>query len=93
MAQTGIERLVLGLSGGLDSTLALLVAVRTFDLLGLDRKGILSFSMPGFGTSASTRGNAERLAAACGVSFEEIGIRTAAGSTSATSATTSASRT
>jgi len=74
MAQTGIERLLLGLSGGLDSTLALLVAVRTFDLLGLDRKGILTFSMPGFGTSARTRGNAERLATASGVSFEEIGI-------------------
>ena len=74
MAQTGIRNIVLGLSGGLDSTLALLVAVRTFDLLALDRQGILAFSMPGFGTTARTRGNAERLAAACGVSFQEIGI-------------------
>ena len=74
MSHTGIEHLVLGLSGGLDSTLALLVAVQTFDLLRLDRRGIFTFSMPGFGTTERTRVNAERLATACGVSFEQIGI-------------------
>ena len=74
MSHTGIERLVLGLSGGLDSTLALLVAVRAFDVLQLTRDGIFAFTMPGFGTSSRTRGNAERLARACGVSLQEIDI-------------------
>jgi NAD+ synthase (glutamine-hydrolysing) len=74
MSQTGISRLVVGLSGGLDSTLALLVAVRAFDVLQLPRDGIHAFTMPGFGTTSRTRGNAERLARACGVSFGEIDI-------------------
>ncbi len=74
MSHTGIERLVLGLSGGLDSTLALLVAVRAFDVRQLKRDGIFAFTMPGFGTSSRTRGNAERLARACGVTLQEIDI-------------------
>ena len=74
MSHTGINRLVLGLSGGLDSTLALLVAIRAFDLLGLPRDGIFAFTMPGFGTSARTRGNAGRLAAGSGVTLQEIDI-------------------
>jgi NAD+ synthase (glutamine-hydrolysing) len=79
MSQTGISTLVLGLSGGLDSTLALLVAVRALDVQGLSRDRIHAFTMPGFGTSSRTRANAERLARACGVTLQEIDI--AAGST------------
>jgi NAD+ synthase (glutamine-hydrolysing) len=68
---------VLGLSGGLDSTLALLVCVRTFDRLGLPRAGILAVTLPGFGTSERTRESARRLAAATGVELREIDIRAA----------------
>ena len=75
LSHAGIEHLVLGLSGGLDSTLALLVSLRAVDVLGLGRDRIHAFSMPGFGTSDRTRGNAARLAKACSVSFEEIDIR------------------
>jgi NAD+ synthase (glutamine-hydrolysing) len=71
------SRVVLGLSGGLDSSLALLVVLRTFDLLGLERKGILAVTMPGFGTSEGTLTNARRLAAAAGVELREIDIRPA----------------
>jgi NAD+ synthase (glutamine-hydrolysing) len=74
MSQTGITRLLLGLSGGLDSTLALLVAVRACEQLGLQPGSILALTMPGFGTSARTRANADRLARACGISLEEIDI-------------------
>ncbi len=68
-------RVVLGLSGGLDSTLALIVAVRAFDRLGLDRKGIEAVTMPGFGTTGRTKNNAAALAKAYGVSFREIPIQ------------------
>lgn len=74
LSHTGIKKLVIGLSGGLDSTLALLVAVRAFETLGLPRGDVFAFTMPGFGTSARTRTNAERLAAACGVTLETIDI-------------------
>jgi NAD+ synthase (glutamine-hydrolysing) len=74
LSHADIDRLVVGLSGGLDSTLALLVAVRAFDVLGLPRTQVCAFSMPGFGTSSRTRANAERLARACGVSLETIDI-------------------
>jgi NAD+ synthase (glutamine-hydrolysing) len=74
LAHTGIDRLLIGLSGGLDSTLALLVAVRAFDKLGLPRTQIVAVTMPGFGTSSRTRSNAERLAHACGVSLETVDI-------------------
>ena len=66
---------VLGLSGGLDSTLALIVTVHAFDLLGLDRKGIHAVTMPCFGTTGRTYGNACSLAAAYGATLEEIDIR------------------
>ena len=65
---------VVGLSGGLDSTLALLVTVRAFDLLNLDRKGITAVSMPCFGTTQRTKNNAEGLAHELQVNFREIPI-------------------
>ncbi|HEX7486380.1 MAG TPA: NAD(+) synthase [Vicinamibacterales bacterium] len=74
LSHAGIDRLVVGLSGGLDSTLALLVAVRAFDVLGLPRTQISAYTMPGFGTSSRTRANADRLAHSCGVSLETIDI-------------------
>ena len=72
---TGIERIVLGVSGGLDSLQALLVAVKTFDRMGLPRENILAYTMPGFATAEHTRGNAWALMRALGVSAEEIDIR------------------
>jgi NAD+ synthase (glutamine-hydrolysing) len=77
LEHVGAKRVVLGLSGGLDSTLALLVCVRTFDLLGLDRRGILAVTMPAFGTSERTRESAHRLAGAAGAELREIDIRAA----------------
>ena len=68
---------VVGLSGGLDSTLALLVCVAAFDRLGFDRRGIHAITMPGFGTSKRTRGNAGRLADGLGVPLETISIAAA----------------
>ncbi|MDO8600047.1 MAG: NAD(+) synthase [bacterium] len=68
------KNLIIGLSGGLDSTLALLVAVKTMETLGISLKNTHAFSMPGFGTSNRTRKNARRLAESLGVSFEEIDI-------------------
>lgn len=71
----GCKNVVLGLSGGLDSTLALLVTVRAFDMLGLDRSGIHTITMPCFGTTDRTYNNACRLAETCKVDLEEINIR------------------
>ncbi len=71
---THCRNLVVGISGGLDSTLALLVAVRAFDRLGLDRKGICGVTMPGFGTTGRTHRNAIELMEALGVSSREISI-------------------
>lgn len=65
---------VIGLSGGLDSALALLVCVEAFDRLGLDRAGIHAFTMPGFGTTRRTKGNAELLCEGLGVPLETIDI-------------------
>jgi NAD+ synthase (glutamine-hydrolysing) len=73
----GVKRVVLGLSGGLDSTLALLVCARTFDLLGMPRAGILAVTMPGFGTTARTLESARKLAAGAGAELREIDIRPA----------------
>ncbi|HOG45702.1 MAG TPA: NAD(+) synthase [Anaerolineae bacterium] len=70
----GAERVTLGVSGGLDSTLALLVTLRAFDALGLARSGIVAISMPGLGTTARTRANAERLAELLGVTLRRIPI-------------------
>ena len=65
---------MVGISGGLDSTLALLVAVRAFDSLGLDRSGIYGVTMPGFGTTDRTYNNALQLMRALGVTIREIPI-------------------
>ena len=65
---------VIGLSGGLDSTLALLVTVRAFDLLKRDRKDIIAITMPCFGTTERTRSNAEKLADSLGVTFQTVDI-------------------
>ena len=70
----GAKTVTIGVSGGLDSTLALLVAVQTFDNLGLDRKGIISVSMPCFGTSKRTFNNSKALAEAFGTTYREIPI-------------------
>lgn len=71
---TNCHNLVVGVSGGLDSTLALLVAVKAFDNLGYDRKGILGVTMPGFGTSDRTHSNAVELMDQMGISHIEINI-------------------
>lgn len=68
------KNLVVGISGGLDSTLALLVAVRAFHRLGLDRKGIIGITMPGFGTSVRTRSNAHTIMERLGITTLEIHI-------------------
>jgi NAD+ synthase (glutamine-hydrolysing) len=74
---THTKNIVVGISGGLDSTLALLVAVRTFDALGLDREGITGVTMPGFGTTDRTHDNAVELMKSLGVSMREISISAA----------------
>ena len=73
----GAEHAVLGISGGLDSTLALLVTVGAFDFLGLDRKGIIGVTMPGLGTSSHTKGNALRLMELLGITQRTIDIKDA----------------
>ena len=70
----GAKTVTIGVSGGLDSTLALLAAVQTFDNMGLDRKGIISVSMPSFGTSSRTFNNSKALADAFGTTYREIPI-------------------
>jgi NAD+ synthase (glutamine-hydrolysing) len=72
---TGLEKIVIGVSGGLDSTLALLVAVDTFDRLGLPRTNILAYTMPGFATGDATLRRAHVLMDSLGVSGSEIDIR------------------
>ncbi len=74
----GAEKVIIGISGGLDSTLALLVAVKTFDRLGLDRGGIIGVTMPGFGTTGRTYNNAIELMGELGVTIREISIKEAA---------------
>ena len=68
------SKAVIGISGGLDSTLALLVTVKAFDKLGLDRKGIIGITMPGFGTTDRTHNNAVKLMQTLGVTIREISI-------------------
>jgi NAD+ synthase (glutamine-hydrolysing) len=75
LASTDLKKLVIGVSGGLDSTHALIVAARTMDRLKLPRKNILAFTMPGFATSNLTRENAHILMQALGVTASEIDIR------------------
>ena len=75
---TGGGRLVIGVSGGLDSTQALIVAAKAMDRMGRPRTDILAYTMPGFATSDETKGNAHRLMAALGVTARELDIRPAA---------------
>jgi NAD+ synthase (glutamine-hydrolysing) len=72
---TGLQRIVIGVSGGLDSTHALIVAAKAFDRLGLPRTGILGFTLPGFATTEGTKSNAWTLMRALGITAEEIDIR------------------
>jgi NAD+ synthase (glutamine-hydrolysing) len=74
----GSPRAVIGISGGLDSTHALIVAARAMDALGRPRSDVLAFTMPGFATGETSRSLATRLAGALGVTFEEIDITPAA---------------
>ena len=74
LEHTWAKKAVIGLSGGLDSTLALLTTVRAMDLLGRDRKDILAVTMPCFGTTDRTRSNAEILAERCGCEFKTVTI-------------------
>lgn len=74
IVHTGCKTVVVGISGGLDSTLALLVCVRTFDKLQLSRKGIVGVTMPGFGTTDRTYNNAINLMKSLGITIREISI-------------------
>jgi NAD+ synthase (glutamine-hydrolysing) len=78
LSATGLKKLVIGVSGGLDSTQALIVAARTMDRLGLPRRNVLAYTLPGFATSEGTKANAWRLMKALGVTGGEIDIRPAA---------------
>ena len=77
MEHIGGKKMILGVSGGLDSTLALLVAVNTADLLGLPRENVLGVTLPGFGTSDRTYQNAVNLMKALGITLREISIAAA----------------
>lgn len=77
LVHTGCKTVVVGISGGLDSTLALLVCVKTFDKLGWSRKGIVGVTMPGFGTTNRTHSNAVGLMESLGVTVREISISAA----------------
>ncbi|MBR4723789.1 MAG: NAD(+) synthase [Clostridia bacterium] len=79
LEHTGAKNVVIGVSGGLDSTMALLVAVRAFDSLKLPRKNIIAITMPCFGTTKRTHDNAQITAKELGVSFREISIKDAVG--------------
>ncbi len=77
MEHTNCKTAVVGISGGLDSTLALLVTVRAFDMLGLDRHGIKAVTMPGFGTTDRTYDNAVNLISCLNAEFLEVDIKEA----------------
>ena len=74
LARIGVKSVAIGLSGGLDSTLCLLVAVEAFDLLGIPRKSIKVYTMPGFGTTKRTKSNAELLCEGLGLNIEVLDI-------------------
>jgi NAD+ synthase (glutamine-hydrolysing) len=78
LSSTGLQKLVIGVSGGLDSTQALIVAARAMDQLGLPRSHVLAYTLPGFATSEGTRANAWALMRSLGVTAAEIDIRPAA---------------
>jgi NAD+ synthase (glutamine-hydrolysing) len=75
LEKLGLKEVTIGVSGGLDSTLALLVTVKAFDLLGLDRKGIKGYTLPGFGTTGRTKGNALALMEQLAISSSTVDIR------------------
>lgn len=77
MEHTSLQKLVIGVSGGLDSTLSLMISARALDLLGLDRKNIIAVTMPCFGTTARTRSNAEKLADELGATLKTVDISAA----------------
>ena len=77
LIHTNCKTVVVGISGGLDSTLALLVCVKTFDKLGFSRKGIIGITMPGFGTTDRTYNNALHLMSSLGITTKEISIKEA----------------
>ena len=77
LSSTGAKRVVIGVSGGLDSTQALIVGAKTMDRMGLPRKNILAYTMPGFATSDLTLTNARQVMSALGVTAGEIDIRPA----------------
>ena len=77
LEHTGARAMVIGVSGGLDSTLALVVMARCRELLGMPREAIRAFTLPGFGTTGQTRGNAEALCRALDVELKEIDITAA----------------
>ena len=78
LTSIGTPKAVIGVSGGLDSTHALIVACKAMDRLGRPRSDVLAFTMPGFATGSTTKSYATRLSEALGVTFEEIDIRPAA---------------
>ncbi len=75
MERSHSSSMVIGISGGLDSTLALLVCIKTADRLGIDRRNIIGVTMPCFGTTSRTRSNAEKLADALGITFRTVDIK------------------
>ncbi len=75
LKSTGLNKLIIGVSGGLDSTQALLVAAKVMDALGLSRTNVMGWTMPGFATSDATKANAWRLMTALGVTAAELDIR------------------
>lgn len=77
LAHTGVRSATVGISGGLDSTLALLVTCKAFDMLGLDRKGIIAVTMPCFGTTDRTYNNAVCMAQCLGVTLLEVPVKDA----------------
>lgn len=77
ISHTGAQTVVVGISGGLDSTLALLVCVKAFDRLGISRRGIVGITMPGFGTTDRTYTNAVNLMKLLGITIREISIKDA----------------
>ncbi len=77
LLHTSCRCAVVGISGGLDSTLALLVMVKAFDSLGIDREGVVAVTMPGFGTTGRTYNNAVNLAKELGVTLREVSIKSA----------------
>jgi len=77
MKHIGIKKAVLAISGGLDSTLALLVTIKAFEKLNLDKKGVIAITMPGFGTTNKTYDNAVNLIKSANATFKEIDIKNA----------------